>query len=87
MHLSMSASLKIGNVTQRKVLNGPKKKENIDAVMEGSYNYIRLAYDVRSRLVILPITAKVVTTPEAIYHTEQDKLELEVPTVVEVQHI
>ena len=65
----------------------PKKKENIDAAMKGSYNYIRLAYDVRSRLVILPITAKVVTTPEAIYHTEQDKLELEVPTVVEVQHI
>ena len=65
----------------------PKNKENIDAANQGSYNYIRLAYDVRSRLVILPITAEIGTTTEAVDDNEEYKLlELEMPTVVEVQY-
>ena len=45
-------------------LNG-RKKENFDAANHGSYNYISLAYAVRSKPVILPITSQVATTTES----------------------
>ena len=65
----------------------PKNKEKLIDANQGSYNYIRLAYDVRSRLVILPITAEIGTITEAVDDNEKnDNLELEMPTVVEVQY-
>ena len=65
----------------------PKNKEKLIDANQGSYNYIRLAYDVRSRLVILPITAEVGTITEAVDDNEEYKLlELEMPTVEEVHY-
>ena len=66
----------------------PKKKENLDAANRGSYNYISLAYGVRSKPVILPITAEVATTTESFDDNDDDVLiESEQPTVVEVQYM
>ena len=66
-------------------LKFPKNKEKIEDAIRGSYNYIRLAYDVRSKPVILPITAEVDAT-EALEDHDDDDLNLELPTVVEVQY-
>ena len=66
----------------------PKKKENLDAANRGSYNYISLAFGVRSKLVILPITAEVATTTESFDDIDDDVLlESEQPTVVELQYM
>ena len=66
----------------------PKNKENLDAANRGNHNYIRVAYDVRSKQVVLPITADVATTTEILEERNADDLHgLEVPTVVRVQCI
>ena len=63
----------------------PKNKENLDAANRGSYNYISLAFGVRSKLVILPITAEVATTTESFDDIDDDVLlESEQPKVVEL---
>jgi len=66
----------------------PKNKESLDAANRGNHNYIRVAYDVRCKQVVLPITADVATTTEILEERNADELHgLEVPTVVRVQCI
>ena len=53
----------------------------------GEYNYISVAYDVRGKQGILPITVEVVTPTESLDDCDaNDLLGLEVPIVVQLQY-
>ena len=66
----------------------PKNKESLEAAKLGNYNYISLAYDVRSKPIILPITSEITTTTEIVEEQNADDLlVLEVPTVVQLNRI